>query len=78
MAPLAGKANGFAPGLEQVGREGRRNGFLKSAKRTKFFFYWNLMQIKIVTLSFSTKLQDFDSQALDSFIADKELSQVEH
>jgi hypothetical protein len=35
------------------------------------------MRIKIMTLSFSGKLGDFDTIALNSFLADKEVSKVE-
>lgn len=36
------------------------------------------MRIKILTLSFSSKLQDFDTKALDYFVADKEIHGIEN
>ncbi|MCP4751202.1 MAG: hypothetical protein GY866_09930 [Proteobacteria bacterium] len=36
------------------------------------------MRIKIMTLSFSSRLGDFDTTALESFLADKEISKIDH
>ena len=36
------------------------------------------MYVKVITLSFSSRLQDFDTEVLERFVADKQVTQVEH